>query len=156
MTGEARAAAPVWSLTCPAAMKNVRGRLLASVMGCSLVSSPPFFLPIKYPLVVRPPCFPIVTTGVERLRRAMALGKERLQPLRLLVGQPEETAHRHPLRFVSLTHSDQAISGRLMGLTPSRGRIFKSWVKNGSVSNMKYKSVEIQHRYISKNIPSIF
>ena len=50
-------------------------------------------------------------------RLAMALRKERLQPLHLRVGQPEKVAHHHSRQSRSLNHVDQAASSRLMVLT---------------------------------------
>ena len=49
---------------------------------------------------------------------AVALWKERLQPLHLLVGQPEKVAHDHPRQFGSLNHASRAASSRSMGLEP--------------------------------------
>lgn len=52
-------------------------------------------------------------------RLAMALRKERRQPLHLLVGQPEKVAHLHPRQFGSLNHAGRAASRRLIGPDPS-------------------------------------
>ena len=61
------AAAPVSSLTRPAAMKNLIGHSLASVTACSWVFMPPFVRPISLPifgvcvavLQPRPPSIPL-------------------------------------------------------------------------------------------------
>ena len=52
-------------------------------------------------------------------RLAMALREERLQPLHLLIGQPEKVAHHHPRQFGSLNHAGRAALSRLMGPDPS-------------------------------------
>lgn len=44
-----KAAAPVYSLTCPAVMKKLNGRPSASLTACSLVFMPPFVWPIRRP-----------------------------------------------------------------------------------------------------------
>jgi hypothetical protein len=51
-------------------------------------------------------------------RLAMALWKERLQPLQLRLGQPEKVAHHHPRQFGSLNHAGRAASSRSMGPDP--------------------------------------
>lgn len=48
-------------------------------------------------------------------RLAMALRKKRLQPLHLLVRQPEKVAHHNPRQFGSLNHAGRAASSRSMG-----------------------------------------
>jgi hypothetical protein len=50
---------------------------------------------------------------------AMALRKERPQPLHLLVRQPEKIAHHYPLQFGSLNHAVREASRRSMGPDPS-------------------------------------
>src|SRR5690606_21158661 len=52
-------------------------------------------------------------------RLAMALRKERLQPLHLRVGQPEKVAHHHPRQFGSLNHAARAASSKSMGPDPN-------------------------------------
>ena len=51
-------------------------------------------------------------------RLAMALGKERPQPLHLRFGQPEQVAHHHPRQFGSLNHEGTDASSRSMGPEP--------------------------------------
>lgn len=48
----------------------------------------------------------------------MALRKERLQPLYLLILQPEKIAHHHPHQFGSLHHEGRAASSRTMNPDP--------------------------------------
>lgn len=59
-------------------------------------------------------------TSVIDPRLAMALRKEPLQPLHLLVGQPEKVAHHHPRQFGSLNQAGRPASTRSMGPDPSR------------------------------------
>jgi hypothetical protein len=56
-------------------------------------------------------------TSVIDPRLAMALRKKRLQPLHLLVGQPEKVAH--PRQFGSLNHPGRAASTQSMDPDPS-------------------------------------
>jgi hypothetical protein len=49
--------------------------------------------------------YPAQHTPVIDPRLAVALRKERPQPLHLLVGQPEKVAHHHPRQFGSLNHA---------------------------------------------------
>ena len=48
-------------------------------------------------------------------RLAMALRKKRLQPVHLLVGQPEKVAHHDARKFGSLNHAGQTDSSRTIG-----------------------------------------
>ncbi len=52
-------------------------------------------------------------------RLAMALREERLQPLHLLVGQPEQVAHHHPRQFGAVNHAGRETSSRSMRPEPN-------------------------------------
>ena len=53
-------------------------------------------------------------------RLAMALREKRLQPLHLLVRQPEKIAHHHTRQFGALNHVAIAASSRSMGPDPNK------------------------------------
>lgn len=53
-------------------------------------------------------------------RLAVALREKRLQPIHLLVRQPEKVAHDHPRKFGSLNHAGRAASSRSMGPDPTQ------------------------------------
>jgi hypothetical protein len=52
----------------------------------------------------------------------MAPREKRLQPLHLIVRQPEKIAHHTPCNFGALNHAATAVSSRSMGPDPSGTR----------------------------------